>query len=89
MQKTIGWIGKRLPRQSPDDAKAGRFRICQKAGLSPGEIAVKTGLAHKRGHAPAGEVLRQRMGRTLKVYGPAVVKQGVKDGVWTVESSFW
>lgn len=23
MQKTIGWIGKRLPRQSPDDAKAG------------------------------------------------------------------
>lgn len=29
------------------------------------------------------------MGRTLKVYGPAVVKQGVKDGVWAVVSSFW
>lgn len=76
-------------RMTPKLGGRNRFRICPKAGLSPGEIAGKTGLAHKRGHAPAGEVLRQRMGRTLKVYGPAVVKQGVKGGVWAVESSFW
>ena len=76
-------------RMTPKQGGRNRFRICQKAGLSPGEIAVKTGLAHMRGHAPAGKVLRQRMGRTLKVYGPAVVKQGVKDDVWAVESSFW
>ena len=58
-------------RMAPKLGGRNRFRICQKAGLSP------------------GEVLRQRMGRTLKVHGPAVVKQGVKDGVWAVVSSFW
>ena len=58
-------------RMTPKLGGRNRFRICQMAGLSP------------------GEVLRQRMGRALKVHGPAVVKQGVKDGVWAVVSSFW